>query len=389
MAFLPVLALYVKEEFGIADSQEAAMWASLVFGAGPFSAACMGPIWGALGDRYGKKKMALRANLAIAITTACMPLAPSPMWLLMARVMQGMFAGYVAPLMALGTGSLPRYVHGRVLARLQVAMALGTLLGPSLGAEVAALFGRSGLFWVASAFSLASAVWIHLRVVDGPRVVPAPSGTFLSGFWRATKTLLGNRILAALLLLIILLRLGQNVFEPMVSLFVDELGPQQWLLAISSTKALALDRTIAIAFAVLAIGQWYCTPIWGRMADRYGPLRCLIWLSLGLASLQALTALVANIDQFLMMRCACACAMAGSMTLAFAAMSKRVPDEHRTYAFSLVQSCIQFGLALGPLLGAVVVRSEHGPDFRLAFVFGAVLCTAAGTGMVLLRRVER
>ena len=203
MAFLPVLALYVKEEFGIADSQEAAMWASLVFGAGPFSAACMGPIWGALGDRYGKKKMALRANLAIAITTACMPLAPSPMWLLMARVMQGMFAGYVAPLMALGTGSLPRYVHGRVLARLQVAMALGTLLGPSLGAEVAALFGRSGLFWVASAFSLASAVWIHLRVVDGPRVVPAPSGTFLSGFWRATKTLLGNRILAALLLLII------------------------------------------------------------------------------------------------------------------------------------------------------------------------------------------
>ena len=108
-----------------------------------------------------------------------------------------------------------------------------------------------------------------------------------------------------------------------------------------------------------------------------------------MASLQALTALVANIDQFLMMRCACACAMAGSMTLAFAAMSKRVPEEHRTYAFSLVQSCIQFGLALGPLLGAVVVRSEHGPDFRLAFVFGAVLCTAAGTGMVLLRRVER
>lgn len=124
------------------------------------------------------------------------------------------------------------------------------------------------------------------------------------------------------------------------------------------------------------------------MADRHGPLRCLIVLSLGLAAAQGVTALVTNIDQFLVMRCACACAMAGSMTLAFAAMSKRVPDEHRTLAFALVQSCIQFGLALGPLLGAFVVRDEAGPQFRIAFVVGAVLCGAAGTGMLLLRRME-
>ena len=364
------------------------MWAALIFAVGPFSAACMGPIWGVLGDRFGKKRMAVRANIAIAITTACMPLAPSPMWLLAIRVCQGMFAGYVAPVMALGTGQLPRYVHGRVIARLQTAMALGTLLGPYVGAEVTGLFGRSALFWVASVCSLASGIWLHVRAVEVSPRTDARRQPFFSGFWAACKSLLGNRVLASLLLLVMVLRLGQNIFEPLVSLFVRELGPQSVLFAISASKSLAIDRTIALAFGVLAIAQWFCTPIWGRMADRHGPLLCLIVLSFGLAVVQGLTALVGDIDQFLLMRGACACAMAGSMTLAFAAMSKRVPDEHRTLAFALVQSCIQFGLALGPLLGAFVVRSDDGPDFRFAFVVGAVLCGVAGAGMLLLRRGE-
>ena len=389
MAFLPVLALYVEEQFGFEDPQEVAMWAGLIFGAGPFAAACMGPIWGTLGDRYGKKRMAVRANVAIALTTACMPLMPSPEWLLAARVAQGMFAGYVAPAMALGTGRLPRHVHGRVLARLQVAMALGTLCGPYLGAEITGLFGRSALFWVASVFSLLSAAWLHWRATEVPLSQGSRRHSLLGGFVSGCKSLLGSAQLSTLLLLVIVLRLGQNLFEPMVSLFVRELGPQSLLLAISSTEALALDRTIAVAFGVLAVGQFFCTPIWGRMADRFGPLRCLIALSFGLMVCQGLMALVDGVDQFLLVRAVSACVMAGSMTLAFSAMSKRVADEYRTLAFALVQSCMQFGLALGPLLGALVVRTANGPDFRFAFVVAAILCGASGTGMLLLRRIER
>lgn len=389
MAFLPVLALYVEAEFGMDDPQQVAMWASLIFAAGPFSAACMGPLWGTLGDRFGKKRMAVRANLAIALTTAVMPCMPSPAWLLVARIAQGMFAGYVAPAMALGTGRLPRYVHGRIIAKLQVAMALGTLCGPYLGAEVTGLFGRRALFWIASSFSLLSGIWLHWRAMEVPPTEAARRHSFLGGFWRGLVSLMGSRTLVALLLLVIVLRLGQNLFEPMVALFVRELGAQPVILAISSTKELALDRTIALAFGVLAIAQFFCTPIWGRMADRHGPLRCLIWLCLSLAVVQGLMSLVTSIDQFLLLRSAGACAMAGSMTLAFSAMSKRVPDEHRTLAFAVVQSCIQFGLALGPLLGAYAVRSDHGPNFRFGFVVSAWLCAAAGAGMLLLRRVER
>mgnify|MGYP001196867223 len=125
------------------------------------------------------------------------------------------------------------------------------------------------------------------------------------------------------------------------------------------------------------------------MADRHGPLRCLSAVCFALFLLQGLMLLVTSINQFLLLRCMIACAMAGSMTLAFAAVSKRVADEHRTLAFSLVQSCIQLGLALGPVFGALVVRTEHGPDFRFGFGVAAVLCGLAGVGLLLLRRFER
>ena len=389
MAFLPVLALYVEEEFGIRDPQEVAFWASVIYGVGPFSAACMGPIWGAMGDRYGKKRMAVRANLAIAVTTALMPLAPSPGWLVAMRVLQGMFAGYVAPAMALVTGHLPKYVHGRVIAKLQVAMALGSFVGPYVGAELTSWFGRSALFWVASAMSALAGVRVLLSAVDSPPPKASRAGTFFGAFRGGVSALLGNRAFATLLVLLLVLRLGQNMLEPMLSLFVRELGPQPWIAAWSRSESLALDRTIAVAFGVLAVGQWFFTPMWGRMADRRGPLRSLTLLAFGLCAVQCGMAMVGTIDQFLLLRVLLACLMAGSLTLAYASVSKRVSDEHRTLSFSLVQSCIQLGLAFGPLLGTTVAATPGGTDFRRAFLAAAVLCGVAGAGMLWLRRAER
>ena len=389
MAMLPVLALYIEEEFGIQDPTEVAFWASVIYGLGPFSAACMGPVWGAMGDRYGKKRMAVRANVAIAITTALMPLATTPLWLAALRCLQGMFAGYVAPAMALVSGHLPKRVHGRVIARLQVAMALGSFVGPYLGAEVTSLFGRQALFWVASTMSILGGLRVYICAVDSPPSRATRAVTFLAGFRRGVAELLGNRAFALLLALLLVLRLGQNMLEPMLSLFLRELGPQEWIAAWSSSETLAIDRTIAVAFGVLAVGQWLFTPMWGRLADRRGPLRSLIALSLGLFFVQGAMAFVTSTNQFLLLRVATACLMAGSLTLAFSSVSKRVPDEHRTLSFSLVQSCIQLGLAFGPLVGTTVATTEEGTDFRRAFGAAAMLCLVACVGMICLRRSER
>jgi MFS transporter, DHA1 family, multidrug resistance protein len=388
MAFLPMLPLYVQERFGIEDAAELLFWAGVIYGAAPLSAAVAGPVWGAMGDRIGKKPMAIRANFAIAVTTALMPLAPSPGWLLAMRALQGLLAGYVAPAMALVSQAAPRERHGQVIANLQVAMATGSFLGPYLGAEVAHWFGRSSLFWIASALSALSALSLHCFAREDEVPAPDPRSGFAADFGRACGRLFHNGVFARLLVLVLVLRLGQNMLEPVLALFVRELGPLPLVVAHSATAGLALDRTTAIAFAMLAVAQWLCTRWWGRQADRFGPLRCLALLSLGLGALQLAMAMVATIGQFLLLRAAIACLMAGSLTLAYAAASKRVEDRDRTLAFALVQSCIQFGLALGPQLGTLVAsRADgQGPDFAAAWCAAAALCAAAGAGMLWLRR---
>lgn len=387
MAFLPMLALYVQERFHVDDPAELAWLASLIYGGAPLAAALAGPFWGVLGDRTGKKPMAIRANVAIAVTTALMPLADSPMQLLAMRIVQGVLAGYVAPAMALVSQGMPREHHGRVIAKLQVAMASGSLLGPYLGAEITHWFGRPALFWVASGLSALAALQLQLRARETPQ--PASERRpFLRDFAHASLGLLRTPAIAWLLALLLVLRLGQNMMEPLLALLVRELGPAPWIAGISATPVLAIDRTIAFAFGVLAVAQWVCTPWWGHKADRHGPLRCLAFLALGLAVLFAAMAFVATIDQFLWLRCGCACLMAGSMTLGYAAASKRVADGNRTLAFAMVQSCIQLGLALGPMLGASVAGGDAGlSGFRRVFVVAAVLCGLAGVGMFLVRRM--
>ncbi len=394
MAVLPVLPLFVQERYGIDDPVALAAWVSVVYGMAPLSAALFGPLWGALGDRRGKKRMAIRANLAIALTTVLMPLAPSPLVLMLMRCVQGALAGYVAPSMALVSHDAPREKHGYVIGLLQVAMAGGAFVGPLIGAEVTHLWGRSALFYVTSALSFLGALLLAVFAREARQPTGPLPTTFLHDLGAATKALLQSRVFVWLLALVLLLRVGQNMLEPFLALFVRELGPQEFVASLSSSPELALERTIAVAFAVLAVAQWFFTPLWGHLADRYGPLRCLYALAFGLAAVLGITALVTTIDQFLAMRTLAAALMAGSMTLAYAAASKRVADERRTFAFSLVQSCMQFGFALGPMLGARiavvgdVVGASGGTDYRRAFVAAGAMCLVAAVGMVLLRRAS-
>jgi len=388
MAVLPMLPLYIEERFGITDPEELTFWAGAIYGVAPLTAAILGPLWGALGDRVGKKPMAIRANLAIAATTALMPLAETPIWLLLARVLQGAFAGYVAPSMALVSQRAPRHLHGTVIARLQVAMAAGTFLGPFLGAELAFYFGRASIFWMTSLFTAIAGVQLWLRAHDSGPSRP-PEDSFVRGLTTSVGALLRNKVFTYLLLLVLLLRLGQNMLEPYVSLLIRKLGAPDWILPLSETPAHAVDRTIGVAFGLLAVSQLLFTPLWGRGADRYGPLRCLYFLALFLGSVLLATAFVSTTNEFLLLRFGAAATMAGSMTLAYAAVSKRVLEKRRALAFSLVQSCMQLGFALGPQLGGMVAIAGAGtePNYRRAFLVAAGLCFVAAVGMFFLRRL--
>lgn len=392
MAVIPMLPLYIEERFELADPYLVRTWTGIIYGAGPFTAAVFGPLWGALGDRVGRKPMVIRATGAIAVVMALMPLAPTPATLAALRVLQGVFAGYVAPAMALVSAEVPRERQGRVISYLQVALALGLFLGPPLGAEIAAWTGRASVFWFTSLLAALAFLPVALLARDRPgRPHAGPAPGLIHDLVVSSRHLLQNRLFAGLLVVLFLVRCGQHMAEPYVALFVRDLGPLPIILKGARDLEHAVDRTTALAFVILAVGQVLCTPVWGRLADRVGPLLCLSVVSLCLSGILWGMSRVTTVQEFLALRCAAAVFMAATMTLAYAAASKRVVASRRSLAFAMVQSCIQLGLSLGPFAGGVVAgvagAADRGPDLRILFTLGAVCLLVAGLVMLVLRRI--
>jgi len=382
MAFVPMLPLYIEERFAIDDPDAVRRWAGLVYGAAPFAAALCGPFWGALGDRVGRKPMALRAILGIAAVTAVMPLAATPGALLALRILQGLLAGYVAPAMVLATADVPADVQGRAIGRLQVGMAIGLLLGPVVGAEVTAWAGRTAVFFVTSGLALAAAIPIAAFAVEDREALRVERRATGASFFVEARALLRERVVAAVLICVFLMRFGQMMVEAFVALWVDDLGPLGFVAATTGDdRQHAVDRTVALMFSIHAFGQILFTATWGRIGDRVGPLRCLAVIALGLGAAQALAGLWRDIDGFLVARCAAAVFAAGAMTLSYAAIGKRVGAGNRSLAFSCVQSCMQLGMCFGPLAGGAVAGIVGGLG-GLFVVAGAILACA---GVLMLR----
>ncbi len=350
-AILPSLPLYIEDRFGIEDPELVRLWAGAVYGAAPLASAIAGPFWGALGDRYGRRLMALRAMWSIMIVTAVMPFAAAPIWLVMLRALQGALAGYIAPAMSLALDGVPAGRQGRTIGRLQLGLGLGLLAGPAIGAEIGVGIGREAVFWLASVLAFFAGLPILLFArEDRERLRTARSGRTRS-VPGEILTLVMQRKFAALFLCILLVRCGQSMCEPYIALWVRELGALDFVVRTGGVEG-AIDRTTALAFSIVAVAQILITTAWGRLADRAGPLRCLAALSGMLGVVLLLTSTATTIEGFLGYRSVAAIFMAGSMTLAYAAVGKHVPSDNRALAFACAQSCIQLGLAFGPMLGA-------------------------------------
>src|SRR4029079_12834778 len=63
---LPFLPIYVRE-LGVRGEEDVAQWAGVLIGVAPLLAGLLAPVWGRLADRYGQKRMAVRALLSYVV----------------------------------------------------------------------------------------------------------------------------------------------------------------------------------------------------------------------------------------------------------------------------------------------------------------------------------
>lgn len=97
--------------------------------------ACLTLIGGALADVYGKARMLGLGCILFGLASVACAMAPTPVWLISARVVQGMAAAIVTPAsLALIGATYPRTERNQAIGIWAAASALTTAGGPVLGA---------------------------------------------------------------------------------------------------------------------------------------------------------------------------------------------------------------------------------------------------------------
>jgi DHA1 family multidrug resistance protein-like MFS transporter len=344
MSFLPFFPSYI-EHLGVEDRDEVAAWAGLCFGAAPFSAALMGPVWGALGDRIGRKLMVLRSLLALTLFVGLMAFARTPLELLVLRVLQGLFSGIIPPSITLVSIGVPPDRRGRVAGGMQAAMSAGAIFGPLIGSFVRADFDPRYLFVGVSVATAVGALLVALFATEdaSERKVGTADGRLLHALVRDLADLWRVPRLRALLLLLFCVQFGLGATNPVLELFVRDLVPE--------ASPERLTHLTGILYSVLNVLLVVAAPVWGPIGDRVGHARALLAASaIGAAALVG-SGLATTFAVLVAARVLLGAGVAGLGPTSFGLAAESVPPDARGAANGAVFSARALALATSAMVG--------------------------------------
>lgn len=125
------------------------IWVALFGACAYLSMALFSPVWGAVGDRFGRRLMLIRANFGGALILILMSFAPSVGFLICLRTMQGVFSGVYPAAQTLISIYTPLERRGLALGALSAALYGGMLSGVTIGGFCADAFGYRAAFLIA------------------------------------------------------------------------------------------------------------------------------------------------------------------------------------------------------------------------------------------------
>jgi MFS family permease len=315
-------------------------WASGIAYAGPMlMAICFTPFWGRLGDRVGHKPMLLRALLALAGTQLWVAYANDVVMVLAARVVQGALAGFIAAAQAYGACLVGAKERGALLARLQIATAIGSVMGPFIGGLVFDTLGFRTLNVAAAVlcFGSAAVAWLILPETrsHAPRApaMSTPPRSFSLG------------AIYGLLVAIVLVQTGKMMPQAFFGLYAEEvLRIPAWLTG--------------LCYGATALGICIGAPIWAKRFEQRSQasvLREVQWICLGCALVVAVQGAVSDMTIVILARIGWGVLMAALLPIFYGLLSRGTPEHAQGQVLGAGNSAAKVGALAGTALGAAVL----------------------------------
>jgi len=360
---LPFLPLYVQQ-LGV-DSQSAVVqWSGIAFGATFFGTAVTAPIWGRLADRYGRKPMLIRAAVGMAIVMSLIGIAHNVTELVVLRLLAGLVGGYAsASTVMIGTQT-PSDRSGWALGLLSTGALAGNLVGPLIGGLLPAWIGIRGTFFAGGGIiTLAALLTIFVIREDFQPGTDGKSRATASVGPVAPKN---PSVIVALLLTAMMVLLANYSIEPIITVYISQLGVRQD----------HLSQTAGLVMACSAFGSILTAARLGALADRIGGWRVIIGCLLVTGLVMLPQAFVTSWWQLAGLRALMGMSIAGLLPSIAKLIRHSVGEGNTGKMLGYLTSAQFAGQVVGPILGGIV--GVHAGLYAVFFMTGFLLIACAG-----------
>jgi predicted MFS family arabinose efflux permease len=339
----------------------------LVVSAYAFSAGVAGLLTAGFADKFDRKKLLLFFYTGFIIGTFLCGIAPDYHFLLIARIVTGLFGGVVGSVsFAIITDLFKLEVRGRVMGFVQMAFAASQVLGIPIGLLLANHFGWHAPFLMITAFGvlLGIVIAVYMKPVNAHLQIRSERNAFAHLF----KTVAEPRYQLAFAATT-LLATGGFMLMPFASAFTTH------------NLGITVDQ-LPLLYGITGVFSIVFGPLAGRLSDKFGKFNVFvagslitmttvaIYTNLGTTSFALVTMI--NVLMFLGV---------SSRMISASALTTAVPAPQDRGAFMSINSSVQqiSGGIGSAVAGLIVVQTSTGAlehyNYLGDVVIGAMIIT--------------
>ncbi|MBN6888135.1 MFS transporter [Cytobacillus horneckiae] len=368
---LPFISLYI-DTFGEFSTSYVQKWSGWIFAITFVAAFIVSPIWGRIGDLYGRKRVLIISATGMGLCIFLMGFATSVWHLFFLRLFMGVFTGFIPLSQAFIATQTPKSIAGRVLGTLQTGSITGSLLGPLIGGVLADMIGFSSTFsWTSIAIFLSAFLVLFTKEYKITERVKSGKERYSSK--EVIQHIFANPVLLTILLLSALIQIAHFSIQPILSLYVSEIhGPEN------------LAFFAGIAFSAAGAGNLLMSKRWGRLGDDHGHAKILIILLFLAGIVYFPGGFVTEMWQLVIIRFALGVTIGGIIPVRIAYIRQEAPIAMQGEVLGYNTSLRFLGNVIGPVMGGIIAGYF---GFTAVFVITSLLLILSGA--ILLVTVNR
>ncbi|MEO5761895.1 MAG: MFS transporter [Vicinamibacteria bacterium] len=338
---IPVLPLYAEGFFKLSGIQITGL-TSLFFAAQFIGA----PILGRLSDRIGRRPVLIASQLGTLTGAILTSVALSPIWLVAARLIDGLTGGNISVAQAYLTDITPAHERAKSVGLVIAAFGLGFIIGPAFGAFMSAAYGPRLTFGFAALASVGTILLSIFMLKES--LPPEKRVAVIKAEEISTFEIIRNPQVARLLLIGTLGQIAVFAMNSVFILWVGKVVLAEWSIA-QVQRATGLVFTFVGIVTVITQGV-VIGPVVRKIGEAKGVMVGAFMRMLG-------SALMAFFPRILPAAAGSALSGIGgglSMPCAAALLTFHAPNVARGRIIGINQSAMSLGNIIGPLAGGFV-----------------------------------